>query len=114
MPIKSTDAGTMITGDEIHFAQWLAIAYGLCLEIKTGMKASRGVSLIRSVNTITGGQARTKVQALADITLYTLVYFPAYEPGGRVTGTLGTGNLRRITAQAAEVRHAISMDEDES
>jgi hypothetical protein len=42
--IKSTEAGTTITGDSIKFFQRSAALRGLALEIVTGMKLSRGGS----------------------------------------------------------------------
>lgn len=53
--------GIMITGeDNIEMARVLAVRSALRLEIKTGMKMSRGVSTLKLANAITGENAKTK------------------------------------------------------
>jgi hypothetical protein len=55
--------GMTITGDDINTYRVLAMKHALSIEIKTGMKMSRGVSVLKVVNQTFGTTFRTKKQA---------------------------------------------------
>lgn len=66
--IQNSAGGTLITGPDIESFRVRQIARGLALEITTGMKVGkRGQNLVALANAVSGGTARTKKRALADL-----------------------------------------------
>jgi hypothetical protein len=62
--MKGKAMGFILEGpEEIEMGRILAVRSALGLEIKTGMKMSRGVSVLKLANDITGSTARNKVKA---------------------------------------------------
>lgn len=67
MPAEITEGGSiLLTGDAIEVGRWIAIREYLKLEIKTGLRHSRG-SMMKLANQITGKNDRTKRAAWESI-----------------------------------------------
>jgi hypothetical protein len=57
-----TDTDIVLTGGQIEVARWLQVRSALKIEIKTGLRHSRG-SVLKLANQITGEASTTKVRA---------------------------------------------------
>lgn len=66
---------TVITGKEnIDFASILALRSALKIEVRTGMKMSRGLSPLKIAQTRGLTKAKTKAKALDDVNAYLAQY----------------------------------------
>lgn len=87
----------------IQLSKLSQLADDLAYEIRTGEKHG-SQSLVNAVNEVTRGKATRKMQALGDLTLYTLVLWPMWEPTSIVTNTLGEAVMKQLTVYAEETR----------
>lgn len=69
MPITNEGGSTIITGEAIKLYRLLALRSALSLEIKTGMKVSRGVSVLAILKREFGFKGN-KAKVLAQLTAY--------------------------------------------
>lgn len=83
-----SDTTTVVTGDGVELQRQITVMYGLALEINSGLKVRRGVSLVKLANAISGGNGRTKKQALRDLVASLKETNPRWEPGGRVKAAM--------------------------
>lgn len=77
MAIEKTDGGGfVVTGRHIELYRLKTIQSALALEINTGMKMSRGGSVMKAAAATAGSSKRTKRGVLADLVAYTEKEFP--------------------------------------
>jgi len=112
MAIEQTPGGTVFTGAHIHLRNEAALVAALALEVNTGMRHSRGSTMVRA-NALSErldlpamradghdvpagrlGMCRTKKGALADVTVYMLAVW-GWKPSDSVRRALG----EKVTAQ---------------
>jgi len=67
MAVEVTSGATIITGEHIAIARLLTLRSGLGLEIKTGMKLTRGRSPLAIIQGMGITNKRTKKGAYADL-----------------------------------------------
>lgn len=80
---------TIDTPEGIQMVRLLAILHGLALEVNTGMKMSRGVSVLAVAQRDGLTVKRTKRGALKDVLAYVQKVNPDYQPGETITRALG-------------------------
>lgn len=127
MAIQTNDGGGfLITGEHIELFQAVTIARALALECNTGMKMSRGVSVLRSANSVVStwphaeltkfcgfkvqplGQKATKRGALGDLALWLIVVWKwELKPDGTVDRALGDKLTGEITRKGARINAKI-------
>lgn len=88
MAIEQHDSGTTITGAHIGLYRHLALASALGLEITTGMKMSRGSSML-AAKAVCGSLKRTKKGVLKDYVAWLSATYPQYRPAPSVLKALG-------------------------
>lgn len=131
MAIQTNDGGGFtITGEHIDLFQAVTIARALALECNTGMKMSRGVSVLRSANSVVStwphealtqacgfkvqplGMKATKRGALGDLALWLIVVWKwELKPDGTVARALGDKLTGQITRKAERINAKIRATE---
>lgn len=89
MAIEVSEGGTLITGEHVKMFQHLRIASALGLEINTGLKMSRGGSMMQLAAKVCGSPKRTKKGVLADYVKWMGETYPDYRPAPSVLKALG-------------------------
>lgn len=103
--IKTTEAGTMITGDSILTFRAHAMLGRLCIATSTGL-TFKGQTPMNQAKAICGSPKRTKAGVLADYVVW--MYEQGLEIGAqwgsveRAIGPVKTATLRRRAEKAAK------------
>jgi hypothetical protein len=80
---------TVDTPEGIEMFRLLAIAHALSLEVNTGMKMSRGVSVLAVAQRDGLTVKRTKKGALKDVIAYIQRVDPEYQPSDTIIRAMG-------------------------
>jgi hypothetical protein len=113
MAIESTDAGIMVTGEEIKVFQALRVASALGVEVSTRLTHSRG-SIMNLAKQYCGSSKRTKAGVYVDYAIW-LAGYGLTPPGiDRIQGHLSEAQRTELRRGVERARKLASTRKEKS